>query len=86
MSDDIFDFDISTSHVITPNRLIEVSLDGVNFEKVGSQNLPISALDVVPGGVVNLYVRTNIPKNLSGDENRDASVLVSWRTPRSLCR
>jgi len=65
--------------------MIQISLDNVNFEAVGSENLPLVQKNVKDNEGVTLFVRTDIPRDLTGDENRDASVLVRWKTPLQEC-
>jgi hypothetical protein len=82
---DRFEEDLVRTQLVTPSEMIEISLDNVNFEGVGSANLPLVRQDVAHDESVTLYVRTNIPKGLTGDENRDASVIVRWKTPLQEC-
>lgn len=82
---DMQNFDVPRAGLISPNKLLEVSLNGVDFEKVGSAALPLVAPGILPNQTTNIYVRTDIPKGLTGGENRDASILVSWKTPRADC-
>jgi len=83
---DINDPDITRRQLIMPSEMVQVSLDGSSWESAGSQNLPLVVQDVPAGNVVNAYIRTSIPKfGLTGDENRDASLLVRWKTPLRGC-
>lgn len=82
---DRFDEDLVRTQLVTPSEMIQISLDNVTFEGVGSQNLPLVREDVADGEAVTLYVRTNIPRDLTGDEDRDASVIVRWKTPLQEC-
>lgn len=83
--DDRFDADITRTNIISPSELIQISKDGINFESVGSINLPLVIEDVPSDGAVNLYMRSNIPKGMTGEENRDASIIVRWKTPMRTC-
>lgn len=71
--------------LVNPSEMIEISVDGINFAGVGSADLPLVVEDVIAGGSVTAYIRTTIPKGLTGDENRDASLLVRWKTPLRDC-
>lgn len=82
---DRFDADLERTQIPAPSSLIQISVDGVNFEGVGSSNLPLVVQDVPPGGAVNVYLRTNLPRNISKDVKRDASVIIRWKTPLIRC-
>ncbi len=82
---DIFDADLERTQLVTPSELVEISLDDVNFHGVGSQGLPLVQNNVAQGEDVTVYIRTNIPKNLSRDVSRDASLLIRWKTPLADC-
>ena len=79
--------DLTRTQLLNPSELIEISVSGTldSFAGVGSDQLPLSVLNVPAGGSVTAYIRTTIPKNLTGDENRDASLLVRWKTPLKDC-
>jgi len=83
--DDINSEDLERTQLVTPSSLVEISLDGVNFEKSGSASLPLVSQAVPAGESRTVYVRTDIPKGLTGDETRDASMLVRWKTPLRQC-
>lgn len=76
---------IERSRLVTPSELVEISTDNINFYSSGSDNLPLVVEDVPPGSAATVYVRTNIPKGLTGNEQRDASLLVRWKTPLRQC-
>ena len=82
---DRFDEDLKRTQLVTPSEMIEISLDNITFESVGSANLPLVKEDVTDNETVILYVRTNIPRDLTGTENRDASIVVRWKTPLQEC-
>ncbi len=82
---DINTADLRQTQLTTPSEMIEISIDGTNFFGVGSDQLPLSVQDVSSGESATVYIRTNIPKDLTGDENRDASLLVRWKTPLRDC-
>lgn len=77
--------DLTRTQLVPPSEMVQISLDGVDFESVGSANLPLVKKGVADEESVNLYVRTNIPKGLTGRENRDASLIVRWKTPLQEC-
>jgi len=64
--------------LIQPYELIEISSDNVTFHKVGSVDLPFIFREVAAGISIPIYVRTKIPKNLTGEEKRTAGVIGSW--------
>ena len=82
---DRFDADLSRTQLLNPSELIEISLDNVTFHAAGSDDLPLVVDDVANGESVTAYVRTVLPRNLTGQESRDASLLVRWKTPLRTC-
>lgn len=82
---DINNRDLERTQLITPSQMIEISKDNVNFYGVGSDNLPLVFDNVDDNEAVNVYIRTNIPRGLTGNESRDASLLVRWKTPLIDC-
>jgi hypothetical protein len=82
---DIYDEDLERIQLVNPSEMLEISIDGVNFVGVGSAELPLTVQDVPAGGSVTVYIRTIIPRNLTGDEKRDASLMVRWKTPLQDC-
>jgi len=86
--DDINSPDIERTQLLTPSEMIEIAISGTGpFVGVGSADLPLSVLNVPAGGDVTVYIRTIIPRKefLTGDEQRDASLLVRWKTPLRDC-
>lgn len=77
--------DIERPRLVTPSELVEISVDNTNFYPAGSDSLPLIVQDVPPGASTIVYIRTNIPKGLTGNEQRDASLLVRWKTPLAQC-
>ena len=77
--------DITRTQELTPSEMIEVSVDNVNFFGVGSSSLPLRVPKVAPNTPTTVYIRTIIPKELSGRESRDASLIVRWKTPLQEC-
>jgi hypothetical protein len=82
---DINNTSLTRTQLLTPSEMIEISLDNVNFSGVGAAELPLVVQDVSPGESATVYIRTNLPRKLTGDEQRDASVLVRWKTPLRDC-
>ncbi len=84
---DRFDKEITRTQLVTPSEMLEISISGTpgSFFGVGSDQLPLSVLNVPAGGDVTAYIRTIIPRDLTGDENRDATLLVRWKTPLKDC-
>jgi len=82
---DRFDRDLLRSQLLKPSDMIEISLDNVNFHSSGSDDLPLVSLGVEDGEEATIYIRSNIPKDITGNENRDASLLVRWKTPLVNC-
>ena len=82
---DRLDRDIKRTQLLTPSEMIEISLDNSTFVGVGSEQLPLVVQDVPDGITVTIYVRTILPRDLTGQEKRDASLLVRWKTPLRTC-
>ena len=82
---DRFDADLQRTQLVTPSELIQISLNNVDFEAVGSANLPLVTKGIADNESVTMYVRSDIPRDLTGSESRDASVLVRWKTPLQEC-
>jgi hypothetical protein len=61
-----------------PSTFVEISKDNLTFYKVGDAELPFVFEKVPAGGKVPIYVRTNIPKFLTGKEDRTAGIIASW--------
>ena len=60
------------------SELIEISKNNLTFFKVGSPNLPLLYEEVPFGDSIKVYVRTVIPKGLTGKEKRTPNLIVSW--------
>lgn len=82
---DINNRDLTRTQLLKPSEMLQVSLDGINWYSSGSDNLPLVVKDVPPGGEATVYMRSNIPRDITGDEERDASLLVRWKTPLIDC-
>ena len=77
-------FDINTEGIdkditYTANQFMEISDDNVNFYGVGSDQLPLTFLQVPPAGKKTIYVRTIKNRNFK-QSNKTASLIVSWLT------
>jgi len=84
--EDIESPELERTQLVTPAEMIEISVSGTGpFVGVGSSQLPLSVLNVAAGESVTVYIRTIIPRDLTGDELRDASLLVRWRAPLRDC-
>lgn len=78
-SDSVLDLkDQNNTSLTKPSSLIEISKDNLTFYKVGDMELPFKFEKVLPGDTVSVWTRTNIPKNLTGDEKRTANIIGSW--------
>jgi hypothetical protein len=62
----------------TPNTLISISKDNLTYHKVGSDELPFYFEKVPTGSGIPIYVKMDIPKDLSGFERRTAGIVSSW--------
>jgi len=78
---------LERTQLINPSEMIEISVSGTpnSFVGVGSSQLPLAVFNVPDGESVTAYIRTIIPRDLTGDESRDASLLVRWKTPLRDC-
>lgn len=70
--------EVSSTTLIKPQELIEISFDNVTFYRVGSVYLPLKFTQVTPNSVVPVYVKANLPYDLTGKEKRTASIVGSW--------
>ena len=82
---DINDQDLKRTQLLKPSEMLELSLDNATWHGAGSDSLPLVVRGVQPGADGTVYLRSNIPRDLTGDENRDASLLVRWKTPLVNC-
>ena len=60
------------------SQFIEISNNNLTFFKVGSPNLPLLYEEVQSGESAKVYVKTVIPKGLTGKEIRTPNLVVSW--------
>ena len=78
-SDSIGSSEITDKVVLTkPSELIEISKDNLIFYNIDSSELPFKYEDVLQEEIIPIYVRTSIPKGLSGKEIRTANLLGQW--------
>ncbi len=82
---DRFDKDLSRTQLLKPSEMLEISLDDTTWHGAGSDSLPLVVRGVESGEEGTVYIRSNIPKDITGNENRDASLLVRWKTPLVNC-
>ena len=61
-----------------PSEFIEISDDNLTFYRVGDAELPIKFEKVSPGEKVPVYVRSTLPRRLTGNEKRTAGITASW--------
>jgi hypothetical protein len=64
--------------LMLPSQMVELSADNLTFYDVESGELPLVFYDVPDGDTVEVYVRTKIPKGLTGKEKRTAGIIASW--------
>lgn len=83
--DDRIDRELSRTQLLKPSEMLEISLDDTTWHGAGSDSLPLVVPGVESGQEGIIYVRSNIPKTITGDESRDASLLVRWKTPLIDC-
>jgi hypothetical protein len=83
--DDINEQDLSRSQLLKPSQMLQISLDDITFHSSGSDGLPLVVQDVPSEQDGTIYIRSNIPKDITGNEDRDASLLVRWKTPLINC-
>lgn len=78
---------LTTEESITPAELIEISLtaSGNDFHGLGSDSLPLVATGIPSDEPVPVYIRTRIPKGMDPEAERDASLIVRWKTPLEDC-
>ena len=64
--------------LIKPSNFIELSKDNLTYYKIRENGLPLVYENVAPGVSVPVYVRTDIPKGLTGKEIRTAGLKIAW--------
>jgi hypothetical protein len=74
----IEDVNYDETNLIHPSQFVEISKDNLTFYKVGDTSLPLFWDDVPADTTVPLYVRTVLPRSLTGKELRTAGIIVSW--------
>jgi len=68
----------TTDDLLIPSKMIEISKDNLTFYKVGDPELPFFYEKVPAGDTVKIYVRTILPDDLTGKEDRTAGIVTSW--------
>ena len=63
--------------MINPSEMLEIS-DNVTYYKVGAPELPLFFEKVSPGTTIPIYVRSIVPKGLTGKEKRTSGIVASW--------
>jgi hypothetical protein len=66
------------AQLVVPSQLIELSRDNLTFYNVDSGQLPLVFEEVAADAEVTVYVRSVIPKGLTGSEKRTAGIIASW--------
>jgi hypothetical protein len=82
---DIHNSSLVRTQLTNPSELLEISTDNITFAGAGSDLLPLVVKAVPDNTSTTVYLRTNIPKGLTGDESRAASLMVRWKTPLRSC-
>lgn len=82
---DINQRDLVRTQLIKPSEMLQISLDDVNFYSSGADQLPLVVENVPAGEGAVIYMRSNIPRGITKDESRDASLLVRWKSPLINC-
>ena len=59
-------------------NFIELSADNLTYYNIDSEELPLIFRDVPANDVIEVFVRTVIPKGLTGAERRTSGVMGSW--------
>jgi hypothetical protein len=67
---------ISSIDILSPNSFLEISQDGTNFYDRNSDQLPLIYENVPVGASRTVWVRTNIPDDLTGLEKRTAQLII----------
>lgn len=69
------EYDIITQYT---DKLIEISKDNVNFYKAGDKELPFLFKHMQPNEKVDIYVRSNLPRNVKEYKNRVNNLVLTW--------
>jgi hypothetical protein len=78
------EFDSSISDIYSnyvkskPSDLIQISKDNITFYSLGDANLPLFWENVPNNYSVPVYVRTNLPIKMTGNEVRTSELVVYW--------
>ena len=76
--DTIYNVNINPEPLTDPSQFVEISKDNLTFYKVGDPNLPLFWENVSSNMVVPIYVRTVLPRTLTGKELRTANIIAYW--------
>jgi len=71
-------FRSGSNDLLIPSKMIEISQDNLTYYKVGDAELPFFYKKVPINDTVQIYVRSMIPDNLTGKEDRTAGILTQW--------
>jgi hypothetical protein len=64
--------------VTSSDKLIAISSDNLTYYKVGAPELPFFFEKVNQGDSVPIYVKSIVPKDLTGVNSRTSSIKYSW--------
>ena len=70
--------EVTADDVYSPNDLIEISKDGVHFYSKHDEEVPLRFDNVKDGDTVHFYIRSKIPRFLTKNVLRTASLLLEW--------
>jgi len=79
-SDYLTQFSLADTSLVSADEMIEISADNINFYGVKSGHLPLRLGAVAPGEDGIVFVRTIIPKNITGKEVRTTGLICQWET------
>ena len=71
-------FSENGTDLVVPSKMIEISQDNVTYYKVGDPELPFFYEKVPADDTVQVYVRSLLPNDLTGQEDRTAGIVTSW--------
>ena len=71
-------FTDASSDLLLPAKMIELSQNNLTYYKIGDMNLPFFYKKVPAGNTIQFYVRSIIPDDLTGKEDRTAGIVTSW--------
>jgi hypothetical protein len=71
-------FSKNSTDLLRPSEMIEISQDNVTYYKVEAAELPFFYEKVPANDTVSFYVRSILPRDLTGKEDRTAGIITSW--------